>query len=110
MDLARERIKRNPNDSRAHYALSVSYGLRANYSFMVRKAFVDALRDASSSHAEQQRASQIEPGFIDARMVQGAYDYVIGSLPWSMKFLGFLAGFRGDKERGISTLRMVAQE
>jgi hypothetical protein len=34
----------------------------------------------------------------------------VGSLPFAYKLLGFLVGFRGDKETGIRTLRLVAQK
>ncbi len=45
---------------------------------------------------------------VDARLVQGMHDYVVGSLPWHIKLVGFLAGFRGDKTEGIRTLEYVA--
>jgi tetratricopeptide (TPR) repeat protein len=41
-------------------------------------------------------------------MSQGFHDYVVGSLHWSYRFLGFLAGFHGDKNAGIRTLAHVA--
>jgi len=34
----------------------------------------------------------------------------VGSLPLAYKMLGFLIGFRGDKEAGIRTLQLVAQK
>ena len=45
---------------------------------------------------------------VDARLIQGVHDYVVGSLPWHIKLVGFLAGFRGDKQEGIRTLEEVA--
>jgi tetratricopeptide (TPR) repeat protein len=42
-------------------------------------------------------------------MSQGFHDYVVGSLHWSSRFLGFLAGFHGDKDAGIRTLATVAE-
>jgi tetratricopeptide (TPR) repeat protein len=35
---------------------------------------------------------------------------VIGSLPLSMRMLGFLAGYHGDKARGLATVEQVAQK
>src|SRR3954452_24266656 len=46
LSLAQARISANDNDERAHYALGVTYALRANYNFLVRKAWMDALKDA----------------------------------------------------------------
>ena len=40
--LADARLQANPNDIQALYAQGVSYGLRGNYHFLVRKAYTDA--------------------------------------------------------------------
>ena len=107
--LADAKIKLNPNDVRALYALGVSYGLRGNYHFLVRKAYTDALRDATSARKAHARVTDIDPNFTDARLTQGVYDYVLGSLSPAWRMLGFFAGFRGDRERGIETLQQVAK-
>jgi len=107
--LADAKIKLNPNDVRALYAQGVSYGLRGNYYFLVRKAYTDALRDATSARKAHARVTDIDPNFTDARLTQGVYDYVLGSLSPAWRMLGFFAGFRGDRERGIETLQQVAK-
>jgi hypothetical protein len=109
MALAEARLKVNPNDVGALYAQGVSYGLQANYLFLVRKAYVDALRDATASRKAHARVSEIDPNFTDARLVQGVYDYVLGSLSRTWRVLGFFGGFRGDRERGLDTVRLVAR-
>jgi tetratricopeptide (TPR) repeat protein len=110
MQLAQARIDKNEKDLRASYSLGVSHGIRANYNFLVRKAWMDALRDATAARKLHNRVSELDSSMVDARLVQGAHDYVVGSLPWHIKMIGFLAGFRGDRERGIRTLQMVAQK
>jgi hypothetical protein len=49
--LAEVRLQTNPNDIPALYAEGVSYGLRGNYNFLVRKAYTDSLRDAAGATA-----------------------------------------------------------
>src|SRR3954454_14483104 len=49
LSLAQARINANDKDQRAYYAMGVSYGLRSNYNFLVRKAWMDALRDATAA-------------------------------------------------------------
>ena len=46
---------------------------------------------------------------MDARLVQGLHDYIVGSLPWGWRMLGFLVGIHGDKEKGIRTVQDVAE-
>ncbi|MBI4873246.1 MAG: tetratricopeptide repeat protein [Acidobacteria bacterium] len=109
MELAQARVDRDGRDVSALYALGVAYGLRANYSFLVRKAWRDSLRDATTARKLHNRVTELDPKIIDARLIQGVHDYVVGSLPWGWKLLGFLVGFRGDKEQGIRTLQYVAR-
>jgi len=110
IELAQARLKRNPRDTQALYALGVSYGLRANYNFLVRKAWRDSLRDATSARRCHSRVTDIDPGCIDARLVQGLHDYIVGSLPFYWRVVGFLIGFRGNKDEGIRLLELVSQK
>ena len=108
MSLSQARLKSDPKDIQAMYPLGVAFGLRANYGFLVRKAWMDSLRDATTARKLHNRVTEIDPSMVDARLMQGVHDYVVGSLPWHIKLVGFLAGFRGDKQQGIRTLEDVA--
>src|ERR1041385_4306143 len=46
MAISEARLKKNPDDIGALYALGISYGLRANYYWVVKKAWRDSLGDA----------------------------------------------------------------
>jgi tetratricopeptide (TPR) repeat protein len=108
MELAQARIANDPRNAHTLYSLGVSYGLRANYNFLVRKAWRDSLRDATTARKLHNKVTELEPANYDARLVQGVHDYIVGSLPLGYRMLGFLAGFHGDKERGIGILQEVA--
>lgn len=110
MTLAQDKLRLQPNDIPSLYALGVAHGLRANYNFLVRKAWRDALRDATEARTHHNRVTELNPALTDARLVQGVHDYVVGSLPWMYKMLGFLAGYRGDRAQGVKTLQLVAQK
>jgi tetratricopeptide (TPR) repeat protein len=109
VDLANARLAENPRDTGALYALGVSYGLRSNYGFLVRKAWHDALRDATTARKFHTRVTEIDPSFVDARMVQGLHDYIVGSLPLHLRMLGFLLGFHGNREDGIHEVELVSR-
>src|SRR5262249_41770159 len=110
MSLAQARLKANPKDTKALYALGVTYGLRGNWNFLVRKSWTEALRDATTARKLHNKITEIDPANYDARLVQGAHDYIVGSLPMFYKMLGFLVGFRGDRDKGIRTLQEVAEK
>jgi tetratricopeptide (TPR) repeat protein len=110
LGITERKLKENPKDTRMLFARGVALGFRANYNFLVKKAWRDALRDATDGRKLCNQAVELDPGFTDARLLQGVHDYVVGSLPWTWKALGFLVGFRGDKAEGIRTLEKVARE
>jgi tetratricopeptide (TPR) repeat protein len=100
---------KNPRDVAAWRALGVAHGLRANYLFLVEKSWMDALREATAARHANERVLEIDPNLVDARLVLGLNQYVVGSLPFYMKLVGFLKGFHGDKEGGIHQLETVAE-
>ncbi|MBM3793789.1 MAG: DUF3808 domain-containing protein [Acidobacteria bacterium] len=105
--LAQAKLTQSPGDVGAAYALGVSYGLRGNYNFLVRKAWIDALRDATQCRKLHNRVTEVDASLVDARMTQGVHDYIAGSLSWTYRMLGFLVGFHGDREQGIRTVERV---
>lgn len=110
LEKAETRLSQSPRDANALYALGVTHALRANYNFLVRKAWYDALKDSTLARKQAQLALEADPEYMDARIIIGLPDYVVGSLSWGYKFLGLLAGIRGDREAGIQTLQQVAAQ
>ena len=108
MDLAQARLSANANDTKAMYALGIAYGLRSNYYWVVKKDWHNSLKDATAARRLHNRITQLEPNNVDARLVEGLHDYIIGSLPWTWRTLGFLIGIHGDKELGIRIVQDVA--
>jgi tetratricopeptide (TPR) repeat protein len=107
--LAEAKLKKSPNDTASMYAEGISYGLRSNYYWVVKKAWHDSLRDATAARRLHNRVSEIEPKNVDATLVQGLHDYIVGSLPWHIRAVGFLVGIHGDKQVGIQTVQNVAR-
>jgi len=109
MALSQARLAKNPNDTGAMYALGISYGLRSNYYWVVKKAWHDSLKDATAARRLHNGITELEPNNVDARLVQGLDDYIVGSLPWEWRMLGFLVGIHADREKGIATVQDVAR-
>lgn len=107
--LCEARLGKDPNDVMALYYLGIGHGLRANFNYLVRKAWMDGLRDATAARRAHAMITELDAAFVDARLTQGVYSYLVGSLPWHLRILGIVAGFRGDREGGIKTLTEVAQ-
>ncbi|MBV8906576.1 MAG: hypothetical protein JOZ22_23290, partial [Acidobacteriia bacterium] len=99
-----------PNDTEALYAKGITYGLRSNYFWLVKKAWHASLSDATAARRAHTRVTELDHNNIDAHLVQGLHDYVVGSLPLIWRSFGFLAGIHGDKEKGIQIVSQVAQQ
>jgi predicted Zn-dependent protease len=74
----------------------------------VKKDWHNSLKDATAARRLHNRITQLDPNNVDARLVEGLHDYIIGSLPWTWRTLGFLIGIHGDKEMGIRIVQDVA--
>jgi tetratricopeptide (TPR) repeat protein len=77
---------------------------------MVRKSWRASLYDASQARKYDTEVMQIDPNDYDARLVPAVYEYLVGSLSWTMRALGFIAGFHGDKQRGIHSIEEITQK
>jgi tetratricopeptide (TPR) repeat protein len=107
--LSQASLAKNPKDAATLYAMAVSYGLRSNFYWVVKKAWHDSLRDATSARHAANRVEELQPNNVDARLVEGLDDYIVGSLPLQFRMLGFLIGIHGDKEKGIRLVKDVAE-
>ena len=86
------------------YARGWAKSLRSSYMAMVEQSFRPAFHIALSAHADEARVLQLDPDYIDAKLVVGTYQYVIGALPWGFKLLFGFAGITGSRSRGMDLL------
>jgi len=108
--LADSRLKHNRKDEEALYWAGVSHVTRALFQLTLAKAHMAALSEAKQARKLHVQLLQLNPNFVDAYLVTGMYDYVVGSLPWYMKVLASLIGHRGDRLRGLASVKRVAEE
>jgi tetratricopeptide (TPR) repeat protein len=107
-DLEAQELKANPNDIDAIYARGVTRGQFSIYTALIERAWFSALRNAVGARRDHERVLQLDPNYTDAKLIVGAHNYVMGSLPWSVKMAVALAGLSGNKEKGFTYLRQAA--
>jgi tetratricopeptide (TPR) repeat protein len=108
--LSEAALKQNPRDIHALEALGVAHVLRSNFQFLVEKAWMDALHEATAARKANEQILAVDPSNVDAHLVLGLNAYVVGSLPFYMRMLGFLGGFHGDKQGGLRQMELVAAQ
>ena len=103
--LAEQQLKTNSKDANALYARGWERSLKAAYMAMVERSFSAALHLASQARSDNERVLEIDPDYVDAKMVVGIYQYVIGALPFAFKIMVGFAGIHGSKSEGMALLR-----
>ncbi len=88
----RQRLERNPRDVQALYAAAVAHGLRANFLYLVEKSWMQSLHEAVAARKANDQILSIDPGFIDAHLLHGLNEYVVGCLPAYLR-----SGRRGQR-------------
>jgi tetratricopeptide (TPR) repeat protein len=106
--LARTRLERNPRDADAHYQLGAAVGLRASYTATVEGSFGGAFKSAREAFSEHERVLELDPKRKDAGLIVGTYRYLVSTLALPMRWMAYMAGFGGDKDRGLQLIQDAA--
>ena len=106
--LEEQELKAKPDSVEALYARGVTRAQFALYTALLERAWFSALRNAVGARHDHERVLELNPKYVDAKLVVGTHNYVMGSLPWSVKVAVALVGLSGTKEKGLEYLREVA--
>lgn len=106
--LEEDQLKANPSNVDILYDRGVTRAQFAVYTGLVERAWFSALRNAVGARHDHERVLELNPAYLDAKLVVGTHNYVMGSLPWSVKVAVAMVGLSGSKEKGLQYLREVA--
>ena len=102
-------LKANSKDVNALYCRGVTRAEFAVYTGLVERAWFSALRNAVGARRDHEHVLEMDPDYLDAKLVVGTHNYVVANLPWSVKAAAAIAGLSGSKEKGLAYLRSVAK-
>jgi tetratricopeptide (TPR) repeat protein len=108
-DLAQQRLKGNPGNPKALFAMTLSLGMQANYASLIDKHQLDSLKKVREADVYAKKLLVVAPDTADAYLGLGMANYFIGSLPGPKKFFLGFAGIHGDKNAGIRQLEIAAE-
>jgi tetratricopeptide (TPR) repeat protein len=108
--LAQARLDKNPNDVDALYARGVTRGMRATYMGLAEKAWFAALRGAVAARHDHERVLELDPKYVDAKVLVGTDLYIVGSLNWPTRVAASMVGISGNKQKGMDYLRQASTE
>ena len=90
--------------------MCVAQGVSTDYMAFVEKRQISSLRLAKKSNSYAQRLLKLDPKFYDAYLTAGVSEYMLGSLPFFVRWFVRFENVDGSKQKGIDRLEMVSRE
>lgn len=106
--LARKRLDANPRDADAHYQAGAASGLRASYTATIDGKTTGALLAAREAYDEHQKVLALDSRRKDAGFIVGTYRYIVSTLAMPARWVAYVAGFGGGRDRGLHMIEEAA--
>ncbi len=109
LEVAKRVLQEDPSNVKALYFEGLAYENSSVSAFAIRKETGQGVnwgRRAMSVHKE---VLKLDPQFVDAKLSLATGEFAAATLPWSVKWLAFLLGYRGDKEEALEKLEEVIE-
>jgi tetratricopeptide (TPR) repeat protein len=110
LQLAEQRERINSRDIDARYDVGAAMGLLASYTATVDGQVMAAFNAARRAYAEHEEVLKLDPKRQSAALVVGTYRYVVSTLGTTARWMAYLAGFGGGRERGLQMIEQAAAD
>jgi tetratricopeptide (TPR) repeat protein len=108
IELAEKKVAAAPKDPQAQFDLGAAVGLQATYIASVEGKLMAGFRAARRSYDTQERVLELDPKRVDAGLIVGTYRYIVSTLSFPMRMMAYVAGFGGDKAKGLRMIEETA--
>jgi len=99
----------NPGDQNALFSMAIAQGVLMDYTALVEKRQLSSLAPARRSNSYAQQLLKVNPQFYDAYLTTGLSEYLLGSLPFYVRWFVHFDGVSGSKATGIDNLNLVSR-
>jgi hypothetical protein len=100
----------NPSDRQALFSMSIVEGVTTDYMAFVEKHQIASLSPAKRSNGYAQELLKLNPPCVDAYITAGISEYMVGSLPFFIRWFVRFDNVQGSKEQGVKNLELVVRE
>jgi len=101
-------LKEKPGDRDARYFLGAAHGVLAAFALTIDHDKREAFRQGKQAYQYHLGIVSEQPDYYDAYVTLGLYEYIVANLPWYMKWIAHVAGYKGTEERAFKYLRLAA--
>jgi len=103
-------LSRSPEQADALFAKILALGLRADYTALIEKRDLDALKIIKSSRSTAEKLLNIDPSYYDAHLAIGVENYLFSLKAMPIRWLLQMGGAQTDRDRGLESLRLTAEK
>jgi len=107
--LALAKLAKDPNDQNALFVMTISGGLLTDFTSLIERKNIASLGYAKEAQSYAVRLLAINPNYGDAYLTTGFSEYLVGSLPFFVKWFTHFDNTEGNKTEAIAKLQKVAQ-
>jgi hypothetical protein len=105
--LATQSLAHNASDESALFALTLVYGLRADYAGLLDHQDLAALRFSNKGNEWARKLLVTSPQFYDAYVATGIQKYLVGLKPAPVRWMLRMGGIKGDRDQGLRELELA---
>ncbi len=106
--LSQKILKEKPGDRDARYFLGAAHGALAAFAVTIDHDRREAFRHGKQAYQYHLGVVSEQPDYYDAYVTLGLYEYIVANLPWYLKWIAHVAGYKGSQERAFKYLRLAA--
>jgi tetratricopeptide (TPR) repeat protein len=101
-------LKEKPGNRDARYFLGGAEGVLAAFALTIDHSRTEAFRHGKKAYKHHREIVDEQPDYYDAYVTIGLYEYIVANLPWYLKWIAQIAGYKGSEERAFEYLRLAA--
>lgn len=109
IELSEMRVRQDPRNLQARYDAGTAYALEASYTATVEGSVLAGIRLAKRAYDAQEFVLEKDPQRVEAGLVVGSYRYLISTLSMPMRFVAYIVGFGGGKDKGIALVEAASR-
>lgn len=106
---AEARLAQNADDRRALLSLCIAMGVQTDYAALIEKRQFGSLSYAKQSQTYAARLLKLDPAYYDAYLTAGVSEYLLGSMPFFLRWFIKFDNVQGSKPQAIENLELVAR-
>ena len=106
---AQKILAANANDQNALFSMAITQGVLMDYTALIEKHQLNSLASARRANSYAQQLLKVNPQYYDAYLTTGINEYLLGSMPFFVRWFVHFDGVEGDKNTGIENLKLVSR-